>query len=345
MSTTRPQQDIFRFIGFRLGDQTFAVDATAVVSAHETGVLSSAGTFLYEQHELQVVKVADWLGIDDRGHDGRGHFIIIQGEQGRLALQIRGISRTLKMSVDNKRPLPPPLDRLVKDRFSAILKWSAVVHEQGDKEIVWDARREEKQEELFLLLNHRSLLKASEQGNSESVEESESDAAIEPALATSPASLGQVTPGLSSPNQRLFLFSPALKSQGERPYKFGISAAQVMEVSRPLPIVPVPGAAGHIVGIVNWREEIVPVLRMAEMVGLEGIGSANTQRLLIALAPNGRDLMAVQVLADIRSQQLPIVPVPEPLDNAVASRYLHGSYALEQETLVMPNLKSMLQLV
>lgn len=341
MTTNHRQVDAFHFIAFRLGDQTFAIDAAAVVSQHETGVINPDGTFSHDGEFLPVVKVAERLGVDDRGHDGRGHFIIVRGIQGRAALQIRGISRSLKIPLSDSRPLPPPLDRLVGNRYSAILKWSAVVHEQGDKQIVWDAKREEKREELFLLVNHDAFLRTPDNEVAAS-----SAAATAEAAVSLPAEANVSNPAVGplSLKQRLFLFSPALKSQGERPYKFGMSASQVMEVCRLLPIVPVPGATGHVVGIVNWREEVVPVLRMAEMVGLEGVGSAKAQRLLIALAPNGRDLVAVQVLSDIRTQSLPIVPLPQPLPNAVASRYLHGSYALEHETLMMPNLKSMLQL-
>ncbi|MDB5391123.1 MAG: cheW [Planctomycetaceae bacterium] len=351
MSTNRTQPDSFRFIAFRLGDQTFAIDADAVISAHETGVVSSGGTFTYAREELPVVKAADWLGIDDRGHDGRGHFIIIRGPQKHLALQIRGISRSLRIPASDSRPLPPPLDRLVAERYTAILKWSAAVHDHGEKEIVWDSKREEKREELFLLMNHEAFLRDPASQATLSLPAPETASSTEANTESTTDSSTQIPSGTQRPaqleqalKQRLFLFSPALKSQGERPFSFGISAAQVMEVCRLLPIVPVPGASGHVAGVINWRDEIVPVLRMAEMIGLEGVGAAKAQRLLIAIAPNGHDLVAVQVLSDIRTRQFPMAQVPQPLQNAIVSRYLHGSYEFEHETLVMPNLKSMLRL-
>lgn len=48
---------------------------------------------------------------------------------------------------------------------------------------------------------------------------------------------------------------------------FGVSSAQVAEVTHPLPVTPLPNAAGWLTGIANLRSEIIPLIDLPVILG------------------------------------------------------------------------------
>jgi purine-binding chemotaxis protein CheW len=66
--------------------------------------------------------------------------------------------------------------------------------------------------------------------------------------------------------------------------RYAVSLAAVREVIRPGDITPVPGAPSDVLGIVNLRGQIVPVLDGRRRFGLEGdvdAGEADAQRVIV----------------------------------------------------------------
>jgi purine-binding chemotaxis protein CheW len=64
---------------------------------------------------------------------------------------------------------------------------------------------------------------------------------------------------------------------------YGIPVSKVKEIIRPMEACPIPGMAGPVEGVINLRGEIIPVLRIHEVLGVKA-GSdqiARKQRVII----------------------------------------------------------------
>lgn len=357
MSTLQQQPENLRFITLRAGGQKFAMTSSSIVGALETLSMKPVANEQYpraigmanvEGKELPVFNLADWLGIKERRESGSAQSILVQGTSGRFVLQARDLSAAHTLPDGKSVSLPAPLDRLVGHQYLAILKWSTTTQDLREKQLTdrimsWRSRKPEQPDELFLQLNHDAFLTSATPTSSQTQIDHIASITVDQTADQNSPSSGTSRDLSKTAKPRLMLFSPTPDTLADRPYLFGISASQVVEICRPMPVVPVPGANECVAGIVNWRGTIVPVLRMAEMVGLEGILPGQAQRLLIALTPNGRNLIGVQVLSAMRTEDLPIVNTPHPRSSEEIARYVHGSYELEHETLVMPNLNSMMQ--
>ncbi|MGL6177259.1 MAG: chemotaxis protein CheW, partial [Vibrionaceae bacterium] len=62
---------------------------------------------------------------------------------------------------------------------------------------------------------------------------------------------------------------------------YGINVMQVREVLRYTEIAPVPGAPSHVLGIINLRGNVVTVLDMRTLFGLEPSDVTNETRVIV----------------------------------------------------------------
>jgi chemotaxis signal transduction protein len=150
----------------------------------------------------------------------------------------------------------------------------------------------------------------------------------------------------------------------ERALSFGLSISQVLEVLEPLPMIPVPAAPAFVLGLANWRDQPVPVIDLASRLGLAELALATTHgrtRLMIARDKGhvlsarssiernslkgglGRGaLVGFLVRPTIRMLRLPIAHQlsrrPLTLDQTLTK----GIFELEKETLVIPDIQSIL---
>ncbi len=80
---------------------------------------------------------------------------------------------------------------------------------------------------------------------------------------------------------------------------YAISALNVREIIRPLDISPVPRTAPHLLGVINLRGKIVPVIDLRMKFGLPFTG--RTERTCIVVAQTGespRDLQLTGLMVD-----------------------------------------------
>jgi len=162
------------------------------------------------------------------------------------------------------------------------------------------------------------------------------------------------SPKLSAGGQRrnqgqIMIYSTTAPQPGERALSFGLSLFQVPEILAPLPLVPVPAAPAFVLGLVNWRTRPVPVVDLDARLGLasQAKPSANGRtRLIITRDKGGGNqglLGGFLVRPAIRVLRLPIAHQScnrtPPLDQTL----IRGVVELENETLVIPNIRSILR--
>lgn len=97
---------------------------------------------------------------------------------------------------------------------------------------------------------------------------------------------------------------------------YALPVEAVLEVARPARLTPVPGAPAHVVGVMNLRGEVLPVVDLAALAGLRPPGDAT----VIAVVESGgaRAGLAVDAVVDVGE-------LPEPSPTDVAREYLSGA--------------------
>ncbi|MEM7119118.1 MAG: chemotaxis protein CheW [Chloroflexota bacterium] len=140
-------------------------------------------------------------------------------------------------------------------------------------------------------------------------------------------------------DKAIVIFSlPNLAVEG-RPLSFGLSIAQVAEIVDPSEVLPLAGDSPYVQGLVQWRNQSVPLLRLHEPQQ----GGANGRlRLLIVRAPETGALAALLVRANIRTVELPIPHRPSDRELPIHPLLVSGCVELARETLVIPNIQAAL---
>ncbi|PLR71534.1 chemotaxis protein [Bacillus sp. UMB0728] len=64
--------------------------------------------------------------------------------------------------------------------------------------------------------------------------------------------------------------------------KFGINVIKVKEIINPLPVVQIPRSHKNVEGIIELRGEVLPVINVAEALGLAACGSPETDKYIVA---------------------------------------------------------------
>jgi chemotaxis signal transduction protein len=68
---------------------------------------------------------------------------------------------------------------------------------------------------------------------------------------------------------QIVIFSIRGAIRTERKLTFGLSISQIPEILEPLPTIPIPAAPAFVLGLINWRDRPVPLIDMADRLGLK----------------------------------------------------------------------------
>ena len=165
-----------------------------------------------------------------------------------------------------------------------------------------------------------------------------------PDLPTAPVKPVQ-RPAAAAPSgdKHIVIFSlPYLAVKG-RPLSFGLSIAQVAEIIDPLEILPLASDSPYVQGLVQWRNQSVPLLQLYKPQKEEAKAGPNGRlRLLIVRAPETGALAALLVRANVRTVELPIPHRPSDRKLPIPPLLVSGCVELARETLVIPNIQAAL---
>lgn len=124
----------------------------------------------------------------------------------------------------------------------------------------------------------------------------------------------------ASPRLALLLFT-----LGGEAYAFRLG--DVREVVKPTSITPVPSVPAHILGVMNLRGEILPVLDPKGLLGLEGTASGSEARIIVTRTPRGPVGFLVDEVEDAVEAEAGLEPLLHTLPEARA-RYLEGQLSI-----------------
>ena len=142
------------------------------------------------------------------------------------------------------------------------------------------------------------------------------------------------TPG----NGRLVLFFATDAAVSERPLAFGVSLAQVLEVLEVPPLLSVPLAPPHVLGLAKWRSQPVPVLDLGMTLGLPPSVRDERSRLIVMRVPQSKAKIGFLVRPTVKLLPLPTPHWPCQRNLAIPQALLIGAVDLPDVTVVVPNL-------
>jgi purine-binding chemotaxis protein CheW len=123
----------------------------------------------------------------------------------------------------------------------------------------------------------------------------------------------------------------------------GIEISLIQEILRPQPVTPVPLASSVILGLMSLRGQIVPVINLAERLGVQlQDGGAEAFNVLIR-TPDGPVSLVVDRVGDvIEVSPDTFEPAPDTL-RASLRPLIRGAYKLERRLLLALNAEAAVQ--
>ena len=301
-----------RLIRCGLGDETYALDMARVRGIERAAGLrwderpgGVVGSLPGPGDEVPVVGLADRLGRAYVAGPGAQHVIVLGGAGGPWGLLVDRVSQVTSVAASGVVALPPLVFNPEAPFFRGLVRLDA---------------------DWLLLLAPERLGPAPE-----------SDGAWQASPPPPPPDLAALASRRHGAEQ-MILFPAAGPQRGQKRLSFGLSVAQVLEVSEPLPILPVPLAPGHVRGLIHWRGLALPVLDLAGRLGLPPTEADRKARLVIAYAGRDAGVAAFLVRSPVRVLPLPVphqpCDRPLPLEQALTL----AAFDLRGETVIIPDL-------
>ncbi len=125
--------------------------------------------------------------------------------------------------------------------------------------------------------------------------------------------------------------------------KYGIDVMRVREVLRQTEIAPVPGAADHILGIINLRGNVVTVIDTRKRFGLPPKEADEGTRIVILEAGDEVVGMVVDSVAEVVDLRASAIEIAPNVGNDESAKYIQGVSNLEDGLLILVDLNKLLE--
>lgn len=125
---------------------------------------------------------------------------------------------------------------------------------------------------------------------------------------------------------------------------YGLDAMRVREIIRPLDISPVPNSPRHLLGVINLRGKIVPIIDLRIRFNLQFTGQ--TDRTCIVVVESGPSAKLTGLMVDEAQEVMTLNP--NDIDNAPAfglildTPYISGLAKLKDSVMIILDLECLL---
>ena len=122
----------------------------------------------------------------------------------------------------------------------------------------------------------------------------------------------------------------------------GIDIRQTEEINRQLDLTPVPHAPACVRGVVNLRGEVVTVLDLRNILGLEPLALSAASRNVVVRNESEQVGLLVDRVADVVTVHPEEMEPPPANVSGVSGRFFKGVYKLESALLVVLDVETVL---
>jgi chemotaxis signal transduction protein len=324
-----------KLISCTSGTEDFCLEMTSVrqieagehlkINEESTGPL---GWINYQGSDLPVYALREKIDPGNYSatadhHEGR---VLIMDCAEPLAVKVDRVNGIIEASSDKIVPLPLITDPLGQNRYRGIVKLA---------------------DQWQLYPNHQTFVATTRPPQVYSDEVSINSTQI-------PIIINSTTPrqgnSFVSIKPQLLMFSSAVPrtvANEDEPIMFALSLTQVKELLAPLPLISVPGAPNYVLGMVNWRDQPVPVIDLKVRLGIKTSlidpeEMDPRSRLLIARSPHSEQIVGFLINSMVKTFALPIPYEPFTSRPMVDLQLCSGLYDIEGLPLVIPNLEAVL---
>lgn len=124
--------------------------------------------------------------------------------------------------------------------------------------------------------------------------------------------------------------------------EFGVDIGSVQEIIRATDITPVPGAPGHVRGVINLRGKIIPVVDLRKRFDLPDAEAGDGQRIVVVELGEKRLGMLVDNVSQVIKVPSTIVEVIPDEATSLDGNYIKGIGKLENRLIIMLDLNNSL---
>jgi purine-binding chemotaxis protein CheW len=123
----------------------------------------------------------------------------------------------------------------------------------------------------------------------------------------------------------------------------GIEISRIQEILRPQPVTPVPLASSVILGLMSLRGQIVPVINLAERLGVQLQDGGTEAFNVLIRTPDGPVSLVVDRVGDVvEVSPDTFEPAPDTLRSSLRP-LIRGAYKLERRLLLALNAEAAVQ--
>ncbi len=123
----------------------------------------------------------------------------------------------------------------------------------------------------------------------------------------------------------------------------GIDIHRMQEINRHLEVTRVPHAPEYVSGVVNLRGEVVTILDLRRILGLEPREATRQSRNIVVNSSSEQIGLLVDRIADVVSARGGEIDPPPAHLHGVDGKYFTGVYKLETELLVILDIDNLLE--
>ena len=126
--------------------------------------------------------------------------------------------------------------------------------------------------------------------------------------------------------------------------EYGVDIHQVQEIIRAADITPVPGAAGHVRGVINLRGKIIPVVDLRQRFGLPEGDESDARRIVVVELGEKRLGMLVDSVSQVIKLSSAVVEEMPEEATATGENYIRGMGKLDSRLILILDLNGSLLL-
>lgn len=123
--------------------------------------------------------------------------------------------------------------------------------------------------------------------------------------------------------------------------EYGIDILKVQEIIRMVEITAVPNTPDYVVGVINLRGRVIPVISMRKKLGLEA-ADADTQTRIVVVDVGITVGMVVDSVSEVLRLPAETVEPPPPLARAAGSEFIRGVGKLQDRLLILLDIEKLL---